>query len=127
MAKYDNIDFKPTEAMANNARRALERRREVPSSRRGMTATGIARARDISNRANLSPETVREMNAWFARHESTSRSSPKYDERLEAWQAWNGWGGDAGQTWARNIVRRMDAADKVDKAIQQLKALADDK
>lgn len=121
--KYQHIDFRPTEAMAANAKRALERRAEVPPSKRGMTDTGIARARDISNRVTLSPETVREMNGWFARHTSTSRNSPNYNDRFEAWQAWNGWGGDSGRVWVAARIRQMDAADKVNKAIQGLSEL----
>ncbi len=100
--------FKPTAAMAANAERALERRAELPESKRGMTPTGIARARDIGNRRNLSEATVREMNAWFARHESTSRNSPKYDQREKAWISWNGWGGDEGKTWAAGVVKSLD-------------------
>lgn len=118
--KYRHIDFRPTEAMAANAKRALVRRAEVPASQRGMTDTGIARARDIANRIVLSPETVREMNAWFARHLSTSRNSPNYNDRFKAWQAWNGWGGDSGRRWTSARIRQMEAADKVSKAIQGL-------
>ena len=103
-----SASYKPTAAMAAHAERALERRAELPESKRGMTATGIARARDISNRRNLSEATVREMNAWFARHQSTSRESPNYDKREKAWVAWQGWGGDAAKSWAEAIVKRLD-------------------
>lgn len=101
--------YKPPKAAAEAAKRALERRRELPASKRGMTPTGIARARDISNRSNLSEATVRTMAAWFARHEKTSRNSPNYDKRERAWIAWNGWGGDSAKTWANAIVKRLDA------------------
>ncbi len=104
--------YKPTATMAGNAEKALERRKELPQSKRGMTDTGIARARDIGNRRALSEATVREMNAWFARHQSTSRESPNYDKREKAWISWNGWGGDAGKTWAANIVKRLDESKK---------------
>ncbi len=100
--------YKPTAAMAANAEKALERRAELPKSKRGMTPTGIARARDISNRRGLSEATVREMNAWFARHESTSRNSPNYDKHEKAWISWNGWGGDEGKTWAAGVVKGLD-------------------
>ena len=39
--------YKPTGAMAANARRALEVRAEKPPSQRGMTSAGIARARQL--------------------------------------------------------------------------------
>jgi hypothetical protein len=59
------IDLKPTESMANNAKRGLEWRKEHG---RGGTAVGVARARDIANRKNLSPSTVKRMHSYFARH-----------------------------------------------------------
>jgi hypothetical protein len=61
-----DLDLKPTESMAKDAERGLAMRREYG---RGGTAVGIARARDISNRANLSPRTVQRMYSYFSRHE----------------------------------------------------------
>jgi len=61
-----DLDLKPTESMANNAKRGLEMRREHG---RGGTAVGVARARDLANRKNLSPDTVRRMYQYFSRHE----------------------------------------------------------
>jgi HK97 family phage portal protein len=100
---------KPTDEMANAARRALEWRKEYG---RGMTQTGVARARDISNRANLSLETVNRMVSFFARHgvnRDKHYSAKEPDGGPTAWRiAWDGWGGDAGRTWANRIA---DAAD----------------
>ena len=61
-----DLDLKPTESMASNARRGLELRKEYG---RGGTSVGVARARDISNRTNLSPQTVQRMFSYFSRHE----------------------------------------------------------
>jgi hypothetical protein len=61
-----DLDLRPTETMANNAKRGLELRKEYG---RGGTAVGVARARDLSNRKNLSPDTVRRMYQYFSRHE----------------------------------------------------------
>jgi hypothetical protein len=61
-----DLDLKPTESMAGNAKRGLELRREHG---RGGTGVGVARARDISNRKNLSPQTVGRMYSYFSRHE----------------------------------------------------------
>jgi hypothetical protein len=61
-----DLDLKPTESMANNAKRGLELRKEFG---RGGTAVGVARARDLSNRKELSPETVQRMFSYFSRHE----------------------------------------------------------
>ena len=67
--KYKAIDFTPPKGAQDAARRALEVRAEKPESQRGMTPVGIARARDLQNGVDLSPETVRRMLAYFTRHE----------------------------------------------------------
>jgi hypothetical protein len=73
-----------------------------------MTAVGLARARDISNRRELSIETVKRMKAYFDRHEVDKEGST-WEEQGKGWQAWNGWGGDAGRTWAEKIVSREES------------------
>lgn len=99
--------YVPNDAMANNARRALEVRASKPPSQRGMTAVGLARARDISNKKGLSADTVRRMKAYFDRHEIDKKGST-WDQQGKGWQAWQGWGGDAGQRWANAIVERLN-------------------
>jgi capsid protein len=105
---FENGGYVPTTAMASNAERALEVRRNKPQSQRGMTAVGLARARDISNRRELSIETVKRMKAYFDRHEVDKEGST-WEEQGKGWQAWNGWGGDAGRTWAEKIVSREES------------------
>ena len=101
--------YKPTAEMARNAERALDQRREYG---RGMTPTGVARARDISNRANLSLDTVNRMVSFFARHgvnRSEHHDAKEPDGGPTAWRiAWDGWGGDAGRDWAERIAARED-------------------
>jgi HK97 family phage portal protein len=104
-----DIDTKPPEAVARNAQRALEVRSEKPDSQRGMTEVGIARARDLANRANLSEETIRRMAAYFERHE-VDKQGDTWDEQGKGWQAWYGWGGDDGWAWARRKVEEFDRA-----------------
>lgn len=102
--------YQPTEEMAKVAKRALEWRREYG---RGGTEVGVARARDIANRANLSGETVARMRSFFARH--GSNRSEHYDSKEPdggptAWRiAWDLWGGDPGRTWAERIGRQEDS------------------
>ena len=100
---------KPTAEMARNAERALEWRKEYG---RGMTQTGVARARDISNRANLSIDTVNRMVSFFARHgvnRDKHFDAKEPDGGPTAWRvAWDGWGGDAGRDWARRIADQAD-------------------
>lgn len=108
--RYGHIDFTPPKGAQEAAARALEVRAEKPPSERGMTDVGIARARDLSNGRTLSPETVREMAVFFARHE-VDKDGDTWGEQGPGWQAWHGWGGDAGYAWARKVVRQMDAVD----------------
>ena len=104
-----DVDLRPTEEMARNASNALEVRRSKPQSERGMIAVGLARARDISNRVELSPETVNRMVSFFSRHEVDKQGST-WDEKGKGWQAWNGWGGDEGFAWAKRKVAELEKA-----------------
>lgn len=111
-AKYDHIDFAPPEGAREEARRGLDWRAEYG---RGGTETGVARARDIANGKNLSPETIGRMVSFFARHEVDKQGegfSPGEDGFPSAGRiAWALWGGDAGQTWAEKVKGQMEAAD----------------
>ena len=97
----DALDLKPTESMANNARRGLELRRKFG---RGGTAVGVARARDLANRKELSPETVGRMYSFFSRHEVDKKgkdfNNPERPSNGKI--AWLLWGGDSGFSWARS-------------------------
>ena len=110
-AAYTGIDFTPPAGAAAAARRALERRQQAPPSQRGMTPVGLARARQLANRQELSPETIDRMVSYFARH-AVDKQGASWGSYGKGRQAWDGWGGDAGAAWARGIARRMDAADK---------------
>ncbi len=100
--------LKPTEGMKEEAQRGLDWRREFG---RGGTEVGIARARDIVNDRELSPETVKRMYSFFSRHE--------VDKEAEGFRpgekgypsngriAWALWGGDAGYSWSKEKVASM--------------------
>ena len=64
---YGGISFQPPAPVAAAARRALERRAQQPPSNRGMTPVGLARARQLANRQELSPTTIDRMMSYFAR------------------------------------------------------------
>jgi hypothetical protein len=116
--KYDGIDFTPPQGVRDAAIRALKKRSEQPPSKRGMTAVGIARARDLSNGVTLSPETIKRMVAYFTRHEVDKQGST-WEEYGKGRQAWDGWGGDAGYTWAKKILAQMERADEKEKALSE--------
>jgi HK97 family phage prohead protease len=110
--KYKHINFKPPNGVRREAEFGLKLRREHG---RGGTAVGIARARDLSNGVEVSPETVRRMKAFFDRHQS-DESAPGFKRGDPKWPS-NGaianrlWGGSSGYSWAKKIVEQMNAAD----------------
>ena len=112
MAKYDNIDFTPPAGVRKEAAKGLEWRDKF---NRGGTGVGVARARDLSNGTNISPDTARRMASYFARHEVDKQGQgfqPGEDGFPSAGRiAWALWGGDPGQAWANKLTRQMDAAD----------------
>jgi len=103
------MPYKPTDGMVSAAKRGLEWRREYG---RGGTAVGVARARNIVNGDNLSEETVKRMFSFFSRHENNKAKhydGKESDGGPTAWRiAWDLWGGNAGFTWSRNIVERLE-------------------
>jgi hypothetical protein len=109
--KYDGIDFSPPAGVRAAAERSLKVRAGKPASQRGMTAVGVARARDLANGRKVSPATARRMKAFFGRHEIDKKGAT-WDEQGAGWQAWHGWGGDAGYSWAKKLVKQLNAADK---------------
>ena len=109
--KYSHIDFTPPKKASEAAERALRRRAKKSPSKRGMTPIGLARARDLINRKQLSPKTVRRMLAYFTRHE-IDKQGATWDDYGKGRQAWDGWGGDFGFAFARKVVKQMNTADK---------------
>jgi hypothetical protein len=117
-ASMESLDLKPTESMANNAKRGLELRRKFG---RGGTAVGVARARDLSNRTELSPDTVLRMYSFFSRHEVDKKGKDfNNSERPSNGKiAWLLWGGDSGYSWAtskRNAIMRIRSQKSNDSA-----------
>lgn len=109
--KYDHIDFRPPDSVAENAEKALKLRSKFD---RGGTEVGVARARDLKNRENLTPDTISRMVSYFARHESDKDADGFGDEDdpSAGYIAWLLWGGDAGRDWADGVKREMDEADQ---------------
>jgi hypothetical protein len=100
--------YKPTEAMAEEARRALKWKAE---GKAGGTRVGLARANQLVKRENLSESTVKRMFSFFSRHEVDKQGkgfSPDEDGYPSKGRvAWALWGGDAGFAWSRRIVEKL--------------------
>ena len=107
MPKYKgkDINTKPTDGMVSEAEKGLEWRKEFG---RGGTEVGVARARDIKNRKELSFDTVKRMYSFFSRHEVDKKAegfSPGEEGYPSAGRiAWALWGGDAGFAFSRKIT-----------------------
>jgi phage-related protein (TIGR01555 family) len=108
-AQLDEADtYDVPQDVQDNARRALEVRASKPPSQRGMTAVGLARARDLSNGRPVSYDTVKRIKAYLERHE-VDKKGATWEDKGKGWQAYNGWGGDAALRWTRAIVERVEA------------------
>lgn len=107
--------------MAAEANLGLEWRAKY---NRGGTPVGVARARDIGNRTNLSPDTVGRMVSFFARHEVDKKGqgfTPDQKGYPSAGRiAWALWGGDPGQSWAN---ARLLELNKVQNDYMQIQIL----
>jgi hypothetical protein len=118
--------FKPTSGMVDEAERALKWRKEFG---RGGTMVGIARARDIKNGRDLPYRTVKRMKAFFDRHQSDSKAEG-YRPGEKGFPsngriAWALWGGDAGYTWSKDIVARVEGTSKSFDSIEEKRVYTD--
>jgi HK97 family phage prohead protease len=103
-----SVDLKPTAGMAEAARTGLRLHNEGKSGD-GLKPETVRRANIIAARQELSEDHVREMNSWFARHESDRRPGwNKPGDETPGFVAWMLWSGDAGRTWSADKVEQMD-------------------
>ena len=123
--KYSHIDFKPPKSVADAAEKGLEYREKAsPSNKGGLTpaeasklgiGSGVQRAVNLKNRDNISPDVIRQMTAFFSRHEKNKSIAP--ENKDTPWNdkghvAWLIWGGDPGKAWAEKVRDQMDKADE---------------
>lgn len=123
--KYKHIDFKPPQSVADAAEKGLEYREKAsPSNKGGLTpaeaakqgiGSGVQRAVNLKNRDNISPDTIKQMTAFFSRHEKNKGVAPEH--KGEPWNdkgnvSWLIWGGDPGRAWAEKVKKQMETADE---------------
>lgn len=104
------VSLKPTAGMAAAAKRGL-RLHEEGKSGDGLKPETVARANRLARRDDMNSDWVREMNAWFARHESASKS-PGWDtpgEEKPGFVAWLLWGGTPAKNFAARKVKQLEA------------------
>ena len=104
-----DINTKPTQEIADEAEQALEWRAEFG---RGGTEVGVARARDLKNRVNLSIRTIKRMFSYLSRHEVDKKGKGFYkgDEGFPSAGriAWGLWGGDPGFAWTKRKIKEIE-------------------
>ena len=113
-----DLDLKPTDSMAKEAQRGLDWRKEF---NRGGTSVGVARANQLVNKENLSPNTVLRMYSFFSRHE-VDKQAEGFKQGEKGYPsagriAWALWGGDSGFSWSKmkrnQIMREEEKAESV--------------
>ena len=103
------VSLKPTAGMASAARRGLKLHEEGKSGD-GLKPETVARANRLARREEMNEDWVREMNAWFARHETASKS-PGWDtpgKEKPGYVAWLLWGGDPAKNWSARKAKQLD-------------------
>jgi hypothetical protein len=96
--------YRATEAMAAAARQGLAMRAQLPRSRQGGTAVGLARANQFARREQVSLDTVRRTFSFLSR----ARVYYTPGSETPGTQAYLLWGGPAGLVWARAILRSLE-------------------
>lgn len=109
--KYQHINFTPPADAAHEAAHGLELRRKFG---RGGTMVGVARARDLKNRRQLSPSTLKRMYSFFSRHavDKQGRNFYNKEKPSNGLIAWLLWGGDSGYDWCSRVKKQMEQVDK---------------
>ena len=109
------MPYPANQMMADNARRALEYRQTLPRSARFGTPVGVARARDIANKVNLSPETILRMHSYLARTKDLfeAQDAMKPENRGKQWWATQLWGGREAYAWVEDKLSRMERAGEI--------------
>lgn len=117
--RYKDEWFIPPQGVRNSAERGLKNRKKYgrgglsnkQASEQGI-GSGVQRAVNLKNGNKVSPQTIKRMKSFFARHEK-NKNSRKPDGTPGAGKiAWDLWGGNEGKRWAESVSRKMDRADE---------------
>lgn len=109
-SNVDGIDLTPPEAAQNHAQDVLDWREDDDKTVSGMIDTGWERARQLASGEELSPDDVKEIHAWFARH--GPEEYELNDSDMDPWEdngrvSIKGWGGPTMRDWVGPKRRRL--------------------
>jgi hypothetical protein len=95
--------FRPPKSVARVACRGLKKRRKY---KRGGTAVGVARGRDLCNRRRVTMRTVKRISSYFARHRASRAENRRRlaDPVSPARIADELWGGTPGYRWVKQVL-----------------------
>jgi hypothetical protein len=118
MAEYKDEWFEPPKGVQAAAERGLKNRKKYgrgglsnkQASEQGI-GSGVQRAVNLKNGNKVSPQTIKRMKSFFARHEKNKNSKAPDGTPGAGKIAWDLWGGDAGKRWAESVSRKMENAD----------------
>lgn len=99
----------PPKNIQKNAKRALDTRKELPSSRQYGTRVGLARANQLANGENISPQTLLRMRSFLLRAKfeyDRARDAGKTMETSKAIGAYYLWGGPGALSWVNSEIKR---------------------
>lgn len=117
--KYNEDWFVPPKGVQQAAERGLKNRKKYgrgglsnkQASEQGI-GSGVQRAVNLKNGNKVSPQTIKRMKSFFARHEKNKDSRMPDGSPGAGKIAWDLWGGSAGKRWAESTARKMENADK---------------
>lgn len=119
MPKYDDSWFTPPKGVQQAAERGLRNRKKYgrgglsnkQASEQGI-GSGVQRAVNLKNGNKVSPQTIKRMKSFFARHEKNKDSRNPDGTPRAGKIAWDLWGGDAGKRWAESVDKKMKRTDE---------------
>jgi hypothetical protein len=107
--KREAATYKPPQGVQNAAKRALKWIAEGKAGS-GFTDVGRRRASQLAGGESVSPNTIKRMRSYFARHEVDRKANGFFAGEKNfptpGRVAWDAWGGDAGKSWVNGL--KMD-------------------
>ena len=104
------MPYRPTKAMIDAAKTAIEYNENSAYSKRWGTTVGRRRAKKIAENGLFGKDEINQIYAFLKRFEKdyeTQRNAKKYGK---AYYAYMGWGGPSGIAWAKDKLERYERA-----------------